>query len=73
MAKEKGTQKKQKVEKKSEKKEKKSDKDFDKMSVSELRVLLQKVHIEVKSGKEKDTSKLKKIKKSIARRLTLKI
>ncbi|BCX14274.1 MAG: hypothetical protein KatS3mg085_806 [Candidatus Dojkabacteria bacterium] len=45
--------------------------EYAKMSLQKLREALQKLYIDVKTGVENDTSKLKKIKKEIARKLTL--
>ncbi|GIW58803.1 MAG: hypothetical protein KatS3mg086_088 [Candidatus Dojkabacteria bacterium] len=45
--------------------------EYAKMSLQKLRETLQKLYIDVKTGVESDTSKLKKVKKEIARKLTL--
>lgn len=42
------------------------------MTVKELKLELQKVILNIRSGKESNTSQVKKIKKEIARKLTLK-
>lgn len=46
--------------------------EFDKLTISEARIELQKIHMSVQEGKESDTSKIKKLKKHIARLLTQK-
>lgn len=61
--------KKETVSKKVEKKANKL-KDFEKMELGELRDELQKLHLLVKTGEEKDTSLVRKVKKLIARKLT---
>jgi ribosomal protein L29 len=65
MAEKKTTKKADKVEK-TEKVEKKTT-DFKDMSVAELKLEIQKVSIDVRTGKEKNTSLLKKLKKQVAR------
>ncbi len=44
--------------------------DFSKSSLDELRLEAQRVALTIKTKEENDTSKLKKLKKEIARRLT---
>lgn len=57
-----------KAEKKATPKKKKVSDDG--MTVGELKLELQKVTLLVRSGEERDTSKVKKIKKAIAKKLT---
>lgn len=50
---------------------KKVSKELMDMEVNDLKRELQKVILEVRTGRETDTSKVKKIKKAIARKLTV--
>lgn len=45
-------------------------KDLEGKSVAEMKIELQKVMIDIQTGKEKNTSLIKKIKREIARNLT---
>ncbi|GAB4285137.1 MAG: hypothetical protein Kow0081_2780 [Candidatus Dojkabacteria bacterium] len=54
-----------------EKKSTKKSKSLENMSLAEARLELQKTILAVRSGEEKDTSKIKKLKKHIARLLTI--
>lgn len=54
----------------SEKKKTKKKDDFSKLNLIESRSKLQEIHIQVQTEEEKDTSKIKKLKKHIARLFT---
>lgn len=49
---------------------KKKTNEFSKLTINEARKEMQKIAIQIQEGVEKDTSKLRKIKKYIARKLT---
>lgn len=54
-----------------DKKKKVKNNNYSEMTLSVLKTELQKVRLSVQSGSEKNTSLIKKIKKEIARKLTL--